>query len=44
MVFNGWMALIAAPLLLAVSLVVEKDHWQNLQNAPISAWAGLPIR
>ncbi len=41
MVFSGWMALMAAPMLLILSLIFERDQAQILQSAPLSAWEGL---
>ena len=41
MVFNGWTACIAAPLLGAVSFMAERDQWQALRSAPLEAWGGV---
>jgi O-acetylserine/cysteine efflux transporter len=41
MVFNGWMALMAAPMLLGLSLILETGHMTILESAPLSAWEGL---
>ena len=35
---NGWMALMAAPQLLLVSLVTEQDHWQAIAAADWRVW------
>ena len=41
MVFTGWFAFLAAPILLTISAVLEHSAWPNLPAAPVSAWAGL---
>lgn len=38
---QAWFALVSAPLLLGVSLLVEQGHWQQLTQASSSAWLAL---
>lgn len=38
---NGWMALFAAPQLLALSLLLEDGHWDAISSASWIAWAGI---
>ncbi len=35
---NGWMALMAAPMLLLLSLIFESNHLEALQNARFMGW------
>jgi O-acetylserine/cysteine efflux transporter len=35
---QAWMALLAAPLLLAFSLVTETAQWESLKNASLQTW------
>lgn len=38
---NGWIALIAAPELLVISVGLEYEQWATLADASMSAWAAL---
>lgn len=40
MALNGWMALMASPMLLAVSLAVEDGQWAALAGADWKSWTG----
>lgn len=38
---NGWVALFAFPMLLALSALTETDHWSRIQATTTAGWAGL---
>ncbi|TRX74152.1 DMT family transporter [Pseudomonas mangiferae] len=41
LMLTGWMALFAAPQLLAVSLLVEHGQWQAVREADAAGWAAV---
>lgn len=38
---NAWMGIIATPILLAASLLLENGHWESLTTADITDWSAL---